>query len=87
MQEPGVVNVMLAAFSKKYNLPHINPHSFRHSYASILISEGTDIVTVSKMLGHANTSMTTDIYSHAIEESKRKATECIADVMLGKKME
>lgn len=84
-QEPGNVNVMLAAFSKKYGLPHINPHAFRHTAASVLISEGVDVVTVSKMLGHANTSMTTDIYSHVIEESKRKATECIADVMLRKK--
>ena len=82
---PGTVNGWLDRFSKRHGLPHINPHAFRHTAASILISEGVDIVTVSKMLGHANTSMTTDVYSHIIEESKRKATECIADVMLRRK--
>lgn len=82
---PGTINRWLIRFSKRHGLPHIHPHAFRHTAASILISEGVDIVTVSKMLGHANTSMTTDVYSHIIEESKRKATECIADVMLRRK--
>lgn len=77
--DPHGISSWLNGFSKRHNLPHINPHAFRHTAASILISEGVDIVTVSKMLGHANTSMTTDVYSHIIEESKRKATECIAE--------
>ena len=82
---PGTVNGWLDRFSKRHGLPHINPHSFRHTAASILISEGVDIVTVSKMLGHANPSMTTDTYSHIIEDAKRRATECVADVILRKK--
>lgn len=53
--------------------------------ASILISAGTDIVTVSKQLGHTQVSTTADIYSHAIEEAKAQATECIADIMLRRK--
>lgn len=82
---PDNVTIWLSRFAKRHDLPHINPHAFRHSAASIMIANGVDIVTVSKMLGHAKTSMTTDIYSHVIEESKRKATECIADVILRKK--
>lgn len=82
---PTSVNGWLNRFSKNHKLPKINPHSFRHSAASIMIASGVDIVTVSKMLGHSNTSMTTDVYSHVIEETKRKATECIADVLLRKK--
>lgn len=82
---PSTINFWLRGFSERHGLPHINPHAFRHTAASILISEGVDIVTVSKMLGHANPSMTTDVYSHIIEESKRKATECIADALLRKK--
>lgn len=81
---PGELAQWLKNFSKRNNLPHINPHAFRHTAASILISKGVDIVTVSKMLGHANTSTTTNIYSHLIDESKHKATECIADAILRK---
>lgn len=82
---PTSVNSRLSKFSKNNGLPHINPHAFRHSAASIMIAGGVDVLTVSKMLGHANTSTTTDFYGHAIEEAKRKATECIADAILRKK--
>ena len=50
--------------------------------ASILIHSGQDIVSVSKRLGHAKTSTTTDIYSHIIAEADEQASECLADVML-----
>lgn len=85
MLRPHNINVWLSHFSERHGFPHINPHAFRHSAASIMIANGVDVVTVSKMLGHAKTSMTIDTYSHIIEESKRKATECIADVILRKK--
>lgn len=79
------LNSFLRKFSNRHNLPYLNPHCFRHTAASILISEGVDVVTVSKMLGHATPTTTMDFYSHVIEESKRKATECIADAILRKK--
>lgn len=82
---PTSITAWLNKFSKKHGLPHINPHAFRHSVASILIANGTDIVTVSKQLGHSQVSTTGDIYSHVIEEAKAQATECIADIMLRRK--
>lgn len=82
---PTSITAWLNKFSKKHSLPHINPHAFRHSVASILIANGTDIVTVSKQLGHSQVSTTGDIYSHVIEEAKAQATECIADIMLRRK--
>jgi hypothetical protein len=81
----SAVESWLKRFSKRHNLPHINPHAFRHSFASIMIANGVDVVTVSKILGHAKTSMTTDTYSHIIEDAKRSATECVADVILRRK--
>lgn len=82
---PTSITAWLNKFSERHGLPHIHPHSFRHSVASILISAGTDIVTVSKQLGHTQVSTTADIYSHAIEEAKAQATECIANIMLRRK--
>lgn len=82
---PRMIDSWLRSFSKRHGLPHIHPHMFRHTCASILIAEGVDIVTVSKMLGHASANITTNVYSHEIEEAKRKATECIADAILRKK--
>lgn len=82
---PDSIGSWLGKFSKRHGLPHIHAHAFRHTVASVLISNGTDIVTVSKRLGHARTSTTTDIYSHVIQEADAQASECISDVLLKRK--
>lgn len=82
---PDSITGWLNDFSTRHNLPHINPHAFRHTVASVLLANGTDIVTVSKQLGHASVITTGNIYSHIIEENEAKASECIADVLLRKK--
>ena len=79
---PDSITAWLRKFSKRHGLPHIHPHSFRHSAASILIHSGTDVVTVSKRLGHANTSTTLNIYSHILAESDEQASESLADILL-----
>lgn len=79
---PDGITAWLSEFSKRHDLPHINPHAFRHTMASILINSGKDVVSVSKRLGHAKVSTTTDIYSHIIMEADEQASECLADVML-----
>jgi len=52
--------------------------------ASILISNGTDILAVSRRLGHANTTTTLNVYSHALAQADASASDCIADVLLKK---
>lgn len=43
-------------------------HAFRHSYASRLLLAGVDVTRVSKLLGHAQVSLTLNTYSHVIEQ-------------------
>lgn len=52
---------------------HITFHCFRHTYATLQIFSGTDIFTVSKMLGHKSVK-TTQIYTKIIDEKKREAS-------------
>lgn len=52
-------------------------HCFRHSYAVIQISLGTDIYTVSKMLTHKNVT-TTQIYADLINSKKRETANKIS---------
>ena len=62
-----------------------NLEGFKRTVASVLLANGTDIVTVSKQLGHASIATTESFYSHIIEENKAKASECIANVLIRKK--
>ena len=75
----------LAKFAKRHNLPPIHPHKFRHTQASLLISEGVDILTVSKRLGHAKVSTTLDIYSHVLAKSDEKASNTLDSLIYKKK--
>jgi len=77
----------LAKFAKRHNLPPIHPHKFRHTQASLLISEGVDILTVSKRLGHAKVSTTLDIYSHVLAKSDEKASSALDDLLYKEKQE
>lgn len=82
---PDNITSWMRKFSERHGLPHINPHAFRHTAASMLINNGVDVVTVSKRLGHAQTSTTENIYAHVIAEADARAAESIADSILRKK--
>ena len=55
---------------------NITFHSFRHTYATLQLFHGTDIYTVSKMLGHKDLK-TTQIYAKIVDDTKRKAANKI----------
>jgi len=59
----------------KYNMPDLKFHELRHTNASLLIAQNVDIRTISKRLGHARTSITTDIYAHALRRPDKEAAE------------
>jgi len=55
---------------------HITFHCARHTYATLQLTLGTDIYTVSKLLGHKNLQ-TTEIYAKVINEKKVDAANKI----------
>ena len=62
-------------FEKKYGVKDFHPHKLRHTFASTAITNGADVVSVSKVLGHAKPDTTLRMYSHSNEEAMKKASE------------
>lgn len=79
---PDTVTRYLDEFSEKRGLPHINPHAFRHTMASVMCFNRIDPVSISRRLGHSKVSTTTDYYSHMLKDADDISAETIADVML-----
>lgn len=66
---------VLRKITKKAGIQkNVTAHLLRHSFATLLIKLGVDIVTLQELLGHADLS-TTQIYAHTSSERKAQAVE------------
>ena len=71
------INAMLRKWTQRAGIPkHITFHCFRHSFATLQLTLGTDIYTVSKLLGHRSVA-TTQIYGRIIDEKKKAAAHVL----------
>lgn len=70
-------DVRLRTIIKKAGITkHVTFHMSRHTFATLTLTYGADLYTVSKLLGHSNIR-TTQIYAKIVDESKRKAVNLI----------
>lgn len=61
-------------FSERYGIPDLHPHKLRHTFASIAITSGADVASVSEKLGHSDKAVTLRMYTHADQESMKRAS-------------
>lgn len=78
---PGSICDRWAKIVKELNLPKLNFHGLRHSYASYLVSKGVNFKIIQEQLGHSNISETLDTYSHLTNEDKSKASELFSEIL------
>lgn len=55
---------------------HVSFHTARHTFATIALTAGVDVYTVSKLLGHRNVN-TTQIYAKVVDSRKREAVDML----------
>lgn len=68
-------------FSQRYNVPDLHPHKLRHTFASIAITSGADVASVSEKLGHSDKAVTLRMYTHADQESIKRASQIFRDAL------
>lgn len=77
LQDPSWISRPVARWVEAAGITkHITFHCFRHTYATLQLTSGTDIYTVSKMLGHKKVT-TTQIYAKIVDEKKEAAADAI----------
>lgn len=59
----------------QFNLPNINYHALRHTFATRCIEYGVDVKSLSEILGHSNVSITLNTYVHSSMNLKRAQIE------------
>ena len=60
---------------------HVRFHDLRHTFATMAISSGVDVKTLSSMLGHYSAGFTLDTYTHITNDMQRGAAEKIGGFM------
>lgn len=82
--QPTKVSRTWRAWADQQGLEGVRLHDLRHLAASVMISAGHDITTISRRLGHERVSTTLDIYSHLMPGSDEAAADSIGAAMAPK---
>ncbi len=62
-------------------LKRVSCHGLRHTFCSILLSKNVPIQTVSKYLGHSDSTVTLKVYSHFISDTKERVVDAINSIV------
>lgn len=67
-------------FRTQAGFPELRFHELRHSQATLLLANGTDLKTVQDRMGHANGAITLNWYAHSVPENDAKAAQLVGDL-------
>ena len=77
---PRVIQRACAAVLVDAELPaHFTPHCLRHTFASLLLSDGVSPAYVQRMLGHSSIKLTVDLYGKWLPMANKAAVDRLDD--------
>ena len=56
-------------------------HDLRHTFATMALSSGVDVKTLSSMLGHYSAGFTLDTYTHTTGDMQKRAAEIVEEFL------
>ena len=59
---------------------NVHAHSLRHTYASFLISQRVELLSISKILGHENMNITIEVYAHQLKELEEASNSEVGEI-------
>ena len=78
---PDTCSKIINNIVKKHNLDYLTFHELRHTSATYLINKGVNPKAVSQRLGHSDTSVTMEIYSHTFEHTKKESANAFDEIL------
>jgi Phage integrase family len=79
----GRTNIRLADDEKRLIPEKLTPHGLRHTYCSLLVSQGADVATVAAQIRHADLTTTLRYYTHAQQHLRKAAADAFDAAVWG----
>lgn len=80
---PSNLSRWFRSFAEENDLPQCGFHKLRHTFATLMVANGVDMVTAAALMGHSDTTMLAKVYAHAVPENLSNATKAIGGVLFG----
>lgn len=78
---PQLISKRLARESAELGLPRLSAHGLRHTCATLMLAEGVPAKVAAERLGHADTRMFSNVYSHVTPTMQRDAADKLGDAL------
>lgn len=83
MNQANLISRKIKPAMEEAGAPWACSHALRHSFASMHLEAGTNILRLSKLLGHANASMTLDVYSWLLDDGPGEPLDLDTELSIG----
>jgi len=80
---PHSIGNWLTNFQAKNGFKHVSCHGLRHTYCSILLAKNVPLQTVSRYMGHSDSSVTLQVYTHFIPDTQERAVDALDSITDG----
>ncbi|HEY1884121.1 MAG TPA: site-specific integrase [Candidatus Cybelea sp.] len=75
------LNRVLSAIATKAGIDSMTLYDFRHTFATLMLFAGEDLVTVAHLLGHKGTKLLMTTYAHVLDDMKKRAAKTAGNIL------